>query len=144
MPSIPTQITFRGLPTSAALESDILDGVDWLEQFSQDIVSCRVIVDQPHRHRQDGRLFHVRIELTIPGRGTIVVDRAPGLATAGRNGDTEAKRKESDSGEGHRFAHVAVREAFETARRRLQDVVHEQRGDVKAHSAGRALAGERS
>lgn len=43
--------------------------------------------------------------------------------------------KESEIERVHRYAHVAIREAFDVARRRLQDFAREQRGATKAHEA---------
>src|SRR5687768_13115222 len=53
MPLIPVQVTFHGLAHSDALEADIREHVDWLEQFYTGIVRCRVRVEMPHRHRRD-------------------------------------------------------------------------------------------
>ena len=79
MTLIPTQVTFRGLDVSAALEADIHERVAWLEQFYAGIVRCRVLVELPHRHRHEGRHFHVRVELTVPGADPIVVSHEPSL-----------------------------------------------------------------
>lgn len=54
MTLIPTQATFRGFAQSEALEADVRERVAWLEQFYAGIVRCRVLVEVPHRHRQDG------------------------------------------------------------------------------------------
>jgi hypothetical protein len=48
MTLIPTQVTFRGLARSAALEAEIRERIDWLEQFYADIVRCRVLVEIFH------------------------------------------------------------------------------------------------
>ncbi len=68
MTVIPAQVTFRGLEHSDAVEADIRERVAWLEQYYGDIIGCRVFVEVPHRHRHDGRHFHVRIEVTVPGK----------------------------------------------------------------------------
>jgi hypothetical protein len=53
------------------------------------------------RHRQ-GTIYHVRVDLTAPG-GEVVVNREPGEDHT------------------HEDLHVAIRDAFDAARRRLQD-----------------------
>ena len=79
MTLIPIQVTFRGLPHSDALEAEIREHLAWLEQFYAGIVRGRVVVELPHRHRRDGRRFHVRVELTVPRDAPIVVNREPSL-----------------------------------------------------------------
>lgn len=79
MTRIPPQITFRGIDHSDTLDAEIRERVTWLEQFYPDIIGARVLVEIPHRHRHDGRQFHVRIELTVPGGGPLVVSHEPSL-----------------------------------------------------------------
>jgi len=133
MTLIPTQVTFRGLSHSDALEADIRECVAWLEQFYAGIVRCRVLVEVPHRHRHGGRHFHVRVEVTVPGAAPIVVSHEPSLHGALKDIEEEATRKETEVESVHRYAGVAVRQAFDAARRRLEDVAREQRGTVKTH-----------
>lgn len=133
MTLIPTQITFRGLAPNEALESEIRERVSWLEQFYAGIVRCRVLVEVPHRHRHDGRHFHVRIETTVPGGPPIVVSHEPSLHGRLKDVEDDAHRKDDEIESVHRYARVAVREAFDATRRRLEDFAREQRGTVKAH-----------
>ena len=133
MTLVPTQVTFRGLDVSDALEADIRDRVAWLERFYPGIVRCHVLVEQPHRHRHDGRHFHIRIDLTVPGRDPIVITHEPSLHARVKDAEGEVERKQSEIEPVHRYAHVAVREAFDVARRHLEDVAREQRGVVKTH-----------
>jgi cold shock CspA family protein/ribosome-associated translation inhibitor RaiA len=106
---VPLQITMRGFEHSAALEADIRRHAEKLEQFHSRIVSCRVTVEEAHRHHRQGRQLNVRIDLRVPGRVIAVnLDR-------------------------HEDVHVAVRDAFDSARRQLEESAREQRGDVKRH-----------
>lgn len=133
MTLIPVQITFRGLQPSDTLESDIREKVAWLEQFHPRIIGCRVLVELPHRHRHEGRLFHVRVEVTVPGGEPIVVNHEPSLHGPKKDVEALAHHKESDLASVHRHARAAVHEAFDAARRRLQDFARAQRGEVKTH-----------
>ena len=72
-------------------------------------MSCRVVVEVPHKHHQQGRRFNVRIDIGVPG-SEIVVNR--------------------DQAED---VFVALRDAFDAAKRQLEDYAHKIRGDVKAH-----------
>lgn len=133
MTLVPTQVSFRGLTHSDALEADIQERVAWLEQFYAGIVRCRVLLDLPHRHRHDGRHFHVRVEVTVPGGSPIVVNHEPSLHGRLKDIEGEAHRKEAEIESVHRYARVAIHQAFDAARRRLEDFAREQRGTVKAH-----------
>jgi len=127
------QITFHGLPHSAGLEAEILERIAWLEKFYQGIVSCRVVVEVPHRHRRDGRHVEVSIELTVPDGDEIVIRHEPSLHGSLKDTGAAEHLKETEIDSVHRYARVAVNDAFDTARRRLQDFARRQRGAVKIH-----------
>jgi ribosome-associated translation inhibitor RaiA len=110
----PLQITFRDVPRSDALEADIREKAAKLDQFYEKVMACRVMVEAPHSHHHKGGLYHIRVDLTVPG-GELVVKRGP---------------KEHHA---HEDPYVAVRDAFDAARRQLQDYARKQRGKVKSH-----------
>lgn len=130
---MPAEITFRDTPHSRKLEAAVLDRVSWLEQFYQGIVSCRVLIDASDRHRRSGRHFHVKIELTVPHGRSIVISHAPSLHAWLKDAGAEAPLKQSETDSVHRYRHAAVHDAFDVARRRLQDFARRQRGAVKRH-----------
>lgn len=101
------QITFRGMEKSEALSEHIRAEAEKLEQFFDGIVGCHVVVEEPHRHKQQGKEFHVRVDLHVPGK-EIVVGRDPGERS-------------------HEDAYAAVMDAFEAARRQLQHYAEELR-----------------
>jgi cold shock CspA family protein len=72
------------------------------------------LVESPHRRHHQGRLYHVRVELAVPGR-SIVVNREP------------------HEHHEHEDVYVAVRNAFDAVRRQLEDHVRESRGFTKTH-----------
>ena len=135
MALILTHINFRSLAHSETLDADVRERIAWLEQFYDGIVRCRVLVDLPHRHRHSGRHFHVRVELTVRGGAPIVASHEPSLHGCIKDAAEPAHRKESEIEAEHRYAHVAIREAFEVARRKLQDFARERRSVVKVHDA---------
>ncbi len=106
---IPLQISYRGMQSSAALDAAVREKAAKLEQFHARIMSCRVVLEQPGRHQQQGKQFVVHIDLMVPG-GEIAVNR-----------------------DHHEDVYVALRDAFDAARRKLEDFAREQRGDVKHH-----------
>ena len=104
------QITTRDIPHSEALESHIRQKAEKLETFYPQIMGCRIVVEVPHKHKHQGNLFNVRLDITVPGK-ELVVTREP-------NEDV----------------YVALRDAFDAAKRQLEDYGRRQRGEVKAHA----------
>jgi len=111
---LPLELSFRNMDPSDAVEARVRERVDKLETYFGRINSCRVVVEAPHRHQRKGKIFHVRIEIGVPGR-TIVVDRDPGKHRA------------------HEDVYVAVRDAFDAARRQLEDHSRKSAGRIKTH-----------
>jgi ribosomal subunit interface protein len=107
---IPLQITIHDMPPSEALEAHIRDKVQKLDLFFAHITSCRVMVEMPHKHQHQGKQFNVRIELDVPGN-EIVVNR-----------------------DHHEDVYVALRDAFDAAKRQLEDYVHRLRRETKTHA----------
>ena len=106
---IPLQITIRDMPPSEALEAHIRDKVQKLDSFFAHVISCRVVVEMPHRHQHQGKHFNVRVDLGVPGN-EIVINR-----------------------DHHEDVYVALRDAFDAARRQLEDYVHRLRRETKTH-----------
>jgi ribosomal subunit interface protein len=113
---LPLQITFRGMDPSPAVEAAIRERAERLDRFFGRIMSCHVVVEAPHRHSRKGKLYSVRIDMKVP-RGEIAVSR---------NGPKD---------HAHEDVYVAIRDAFDAARRRLEDHARTARGAVKAHAA---------
>jgi len=113
---IPVQITFRGMDTSPAVEARILEKAAKLDTFYDRIMSCRVVVEAPHKRHHKGRLFLVTIDVTVPGSELVV--------------NTGKRFNHS-----HEDVYVAVRDAFNAMRRQLETHARESRGQVKSHEA---------
>ncbi|MGZ3419954.1 MAG: HPF/RaiA family ribosome-associated protein [Polyangiales bacterium] len=109
-----TQVTFRDMEPSAAVEEHVRRRALKLLAFHDRIVGCRVVVEEPHRHHRKGKRFHVRIDLTVP-MGELVVARDP------------AENLQ------HEDLHACIESAFDDAERILEDWVRKHRGDVKKH-----------
>jgi cold shock CspA family protein/ribosome-associated translation inhibitor RaiA len=109
---VPLQIVFKNLDRSKAVVARIKEHVAWLEEFYRGIISCRVLVEEPHKHHRTGNLFHVRISLRVPDE-ELVVSRDRTLHMA------------------HKDAYVAIRDAFDDARRLLEDYIRRRRVEVK-------------
>jgi len=106
---IPLQITARNLELAEVYREDIRKKAEKLDKFYDQIMRCRVVVETPHRHSREGILYKVHIHMTVPGT-ELAVERE--LAE-----DLE----------------VAIRDAFDAARRKLEDFARQERGDIKHH-----------
>jgi len=111
---IPLQITFHGIPKSEAVEAKIREKVDKLEQFHSHMMSCRVAVEAEHHHHHQGNLYHIRIDITTPNKELVI-------------------SKEHHDNKAYEDVYVAIRDAFDIAKRQLEDYARIQRGDVKTH-----------
>lgn len=131
---LPLQITFRNMSRSSAAEDLIREKAASIEKYCDQIVGCRVMVEQPHRHHRDGPHYHVRIDLTLRGE-EIVVNREPSLHSGQQAIESEECTKCEELEVPSKHFEVAVKEAFDTARRLLQDYVRRNRGNVKVHEA---------
>jgi cold shock CspA family protein len=130
--NIPLQITFRNVAATPAIEQKIRVSAERLERFCRSIMSCRVMVEAPARHRKRGYGLHVRIDLTLPD-GEIVVRREPTLYEREQGFAGTGSHKRFEIRPERRHLEVAIREAFHAARRQLQDYARRVRMDVKAH-----------
>lgn len=100
---IPVQITIRDIPASERLESIIREKAEKLNKFNPHIQSCKVVLDVPQKHKQQGKLYRLHIDLTIPHKAFFV---------------------------NHQFdedAYVAVRDAFLAMTRQLEEHTRKER-----------------
>ena len=112
---LPLQITFRDVQHSDAMEAAIRERVAKLERFSNCIMACRVIVQKPHRSKQQGREFCVTIDVTLPGAELAVGH--------GRHGESHSNEN----------VYVAMRDAFTAMLRQVQAFMAQRRREVKVH-----------
>jgi len=92
---IPLRISTRKLTLSKSALDSIKNKAKKLEKFYDKIIACRVVVETPHRHKNHGVLFHVSIDISLPGTELAV------------------KRESNED------IYIAIRDAFDVARRQL-------------------------
>lgn len=105
----PIQITSRDFVLTDAMKALIEQRAQALEQYFGRLTGCHVVIEAPVHHHRRGGPFSVRIDLRTPGAE---------LSVNKQGADNLA---------------VAIREAFDSARRRLEDHLRELRRDVKSH-----------
>lgn len=103
---LPLQITSRNVSLSEAAEQTIREKAAKLDQLCDCIMGCRVLVEAPHRHQNQGNQYNVVIDITVPGSEIVI------------------KREENED------LYVAIRDAFEAAKRKVKEYSDRQK-DVK-------------
>jgi ribosomal subunit interface protein len=106
---LPLQVRFHNIPSSEAIEAQINEKATKLEKYYDRITSCRVTVDSAQRRQHQGKLYGIRVDITVPGKELAVT------------------REE------HEDVYVAIRDAFDAAARRLEEHAQRARGGVKSH-----------
>lgn len=104
------QIKFLNIPASDAVETDIRKRAEKLQHFCDRIMRCDVTVESTGKHKQQGHLYEVRIDLSLPGTEIALTRVAP-------NEDV----------------YIAIRDTFDAATRKVQEHIQVQRGEVKSH-----------
>lgn len=124
---------------SEVVEARIREAAQKLDVFCEEIMGCRVLVEIPHQHHRKGKRYHVRIDLTLPG-AEFVIRREPGLITDKPSrfrkapGDVELEEsRELSKYAVHDDIQLSIRDAFDAARRKLQDYARRRRGVLKLH-----------
>ena len=102
------QITYRGMPHSAAMDARIREHCGKLEEMHPRITHCRVVVGELDRHKQKGNLFEVHLDLHVPGH------------------DVVATRQQ------HEDAYAALNQAFGVLTRQLDESLRKER-DARRH-----------
>jgi hypothetical protein len=130
-------VVFRGVRASAGLRREIERLAQNLEKFYAPITRCDVAVEWSQRRHQSGNRYRVRIDVVVPG-GIIAVSHCASNHADLQEAPLVHIQKGLEVTTGPASCAVAIREAFATARRRLQDFARRQRGSVKRHRASRA------
>jgi putative sigma-54 modulation protein len=100
----PLEIHFHGIEKSEAVEGRVRSKVSKLEKHLGRMTRCRVVLEAPHRSPQKPKVFQVKIEISLPRRKPIVVCY------------------EREGAHAHEELPLAIRDAFEAALRRVNDV----------------------
>ena len=107
------QITVRDMEHSDALDEHIREKAAKLDRLYPKIMGCRVVAEVLDRHKHQGKQFTVRVDITVPGKEIVV---------------------------NHHHAedvYVALRDAFDAAKRQLEEYTRIQRGEVKTRKRRR-------
>lgn len=103
------KVTIRDISNSNTLESHIQEKVQKLNQFHQRIQSCHVMIEMPQKHKHQGKLFSVKVDISVPGKELVV-----------------SHKKNED-------VYIAIRDAFNALVRQLETYAQRKRGHIKYH-----------
>ncbi|HEY6528551.1 MAG TPA: HPF/RaiA family ribosome-associated protein [Cellvibrionaceae bacterium] len=95
-------VVYRDFDSSPALTSIIEKRLEKLGRFSDSIMSTRVVLESPHNHKHKGKMFRACIEMAVKGSPVTVTHDDPSV-------------------------HVAVRDAFQAAERKIKEVEERRR-----------------
>jgi ribosomal subunit interface protein len=95
-------VLYRDLESSPALNEIISKKLEKLNRYSDQIIHSRVVLDTPHNRKHKGKQFRASIEIDIKGHPIAVAQ------------DNES-------------IHLAVRDAFLSAERKVKQIAARQR-----------------
>ncbi len=115
--NVEPEITFRSIEAEKkdSTETLVRDKIAKLEQFCNQMSSCRVAVEKAHEHPSSGSPYRVRLDITVPPSHELAVVRNPG------------------DGDRYDPLESVVRDAFDAARRQLIELNDRQNDRVKSH-----------
>lgn len=115
----PLEITFKGLEKSRAVEAKIAERAARLEKHFDRMTHCRVVVSAPNKHLHKGKAYEIKIDIGIPGGAPLIVTH------------------DSAVGQASEDLQIALRDAFDAAKRRLDDIVERMNAAAKAERGRR-------
>ncbi len=115
---IPPTIFYRDVPKTDALENLIAQKIEKLEQYYDQISSCRIAIEKNHDHPGSGSPYRVRLDITVPENREVVVDKSP------------------DESAQYLPLEAVIRDAFEAANRQLKELNEQQHNHMKTHIPG--------
>src|SRR5262249_16566299 len=100
----PVEIHFHGIEKSAAIEERVREKMSKIDKHFGRMTRCRVVLEAPHRSPQKPKVYQIKIEISLPRRKPIVV------------------RHERSGAHANEELPLAIRDAFEAALRRIDDI----------------------
>ena len=107
---IPLEIAFRNVRKTRALEALIEKETAKLEKIHHHISRCRLVVERPHRLRNSGNPYRIRIDIRAPAGNEIVISSEPS------NGHIDES------------LYTLLRRTFDSAQRQLKKMAAQERG----------------
>jgi cold shock CspA family protein/ribosome-associated translation inhibitor RaiA len=113
---LPLEITHNHTSPSEWVDDYIRSRVDKLETFSNNLVSCRVVIEQTQNPHRTGNPYRAHIEVSLPGKRELVAEKT------GTVGDTQVQLR------------PLIRQAFEAMEKQLKKENGKRSNRVKQHN----------
>lgn len=95
-------LVYRDLEVSSSLNYIISKKLEKLNRYTENILHSRIVLDTPHNHKTKGKQFRASIELDIKGHPIAITQDNENI-------------------------HLAVRDAFNSAERKIKELNSRQR-----------------
>lgn len=95
-------VVYRDLASSTAINETITKKIEKLNRYTDQIVHSRIVLDTPHNHKHKGKQFRASLEIDLKGSPIAITQ------------DNES-------------IHLAIRDAFITAERKIKQLSARQR-----------------
>ncbi len=112
---VPMEIACKGLEKTGALERTIEKNAERLEKVCDHIISCRIVIERPHEHPDQGNDHRITLIVRVPPNREVVVKRS------------------STEGDMHDTLTSVINDVFQTASRQCRELARLQRDKVKRH-----------
>ncbi len=107
-----TQVVFRNIEHSDAVEFAVQKRLQKLERYCDEIQSLKVTLETPHNNHYKGKVYHVGVEALVPNHDIVVTH-------------------DQHDNQAHEDIYVAIRDAFNAVERRLKSVYGKQRSRMQ-------------
>ena len=112
----PIQVVFQDLNHSDEIEEVVRRHAEDLDQYFDRITGCRVVVQASYPHQHKGRVYTVRIDVSVPHKEILVTH-------------------DHDRNGAHHDVYAAIAASFRVATRQLETYVRKVRGDLRHYEA---------
>ncbi|MBA2778896.1 HPF/RaiA family ribosome-associated protein [Billgrantia kenyensis] len=112
----PLEITYQHVSRSEWIDEYVRSRVAKLENFSKDIVSCRVVIEQTQNPHKTGNPYRALIEVSLPAKGELVAEKSDKVT------DPQVQLR------------PIIRSAFEAMEKQLKKQTAKRDGKVKQHN----------
>ena len=116
-----TQVVFRGIDHSQAVEEAVQKRAEKLSRFSDQIQSLRVTVESPHNNHHKGKVYHIGVEAFIPNHDIVV-------------------NHDQHDNHAHEDIYVAIRDTFDAVERQIKDINAKERRQSRTRNKLNDLA----